>query len=153
MNTGRRGLMKTPTTTTTMKRLETSMNTDERPKDYDEEAGDKYLDVEIIMNMCTNDVDEWLNVHGDCTENPSTNSLFDTREFEIEFTDGTGNRFLYLQEATDHKRDNSAVPRSEGTGHGANGQAKPKVNWKCIAQTQGQQSLKSRQESGPSQCS
>jgi hypothetical protein len=39
------------------------MNTDERPEDdKDEEAGDKYLNVEIIMNMGTNDADEWLKV-------------------------------------------------------------------------------------------
>jgi hypothetical protein len=79
------------------------------------------------MNMNTNDADEWLNVRGDCTTNLRANPLFDTREYDIEFTDGTENQFLHLQEATDHKRDNSAVPRSEGTGHGANGQAKPKV--------------------------
>jgi hypothetical protein len=145
------------------KRPETSMNTDERPEDYDEGAGDKYLDVEnyyeyggtidadkwlnvrgdctaipsvnllfdtceyeieyldveIIMNMGTIDADEWLNVRGDCTAIPSLNLLFDTREYEIEFTDRTGNQFLHLQEATDHKRDNSTVLRSEGMGHGA----------------------------------
>ena len=28
-------------------------------------AGDKYLDVENIMNIGTNDADEWLNVRGD----------------------------------------------------------------------------------------
>jgi hypothetical protein len=86
------------------------------------------------------------------TANPNTNPLFDTREYEIEFTDRTGNQFLHLQGATDHKRDNSAVPRSEGTGHGANGLAKPNFMGKRTAQTQGQ-SLKSRQESGSSQCS
>jgi hypothetical protein len=79
------------TTMMMMKRPETSMNTDERPKDYDEEAGDKYLNVKIIMNMGTNDADKWLNVRGDCTANPNANPLFDTHEYEIEFTDGKGN--------------------------------------------------------------
>jgi hypothetical protein len=74
--------------------------------------------------------------------------LFNTREYEIEFADGThekyqantiaenmfaqvdseGNQFLLLQEITDHKRDHSAVLISEGTVHDANGQTtKPKV--------------------------
>jgi hypothetical protein len=67
-----------------------------------------------------------------------------------EFTDGTGNQFLHLQEATDHKRDNIAVPRSaEGMGHGANGQAKPnKVMGKRMAQTD-EQSQRSQQDGGP----
>jgi hypothetical protein len=45
------------------------MNTDERLKDDDEEAGDKYLNVEIIMNMDTNDADKWFNIRGDWTAN------------------------------------------------------------------------------------
>jgi hypothetical protein len=73
--------------------------------------------------------------------------LFDSREYEIEFADGTrdkyqanviaenmfaqvdseGNQFLLLQEVTDHKKDHSAIPISDGTVQGANGQAKPKV--------------------------
>ncbi|MCK7580946.1 MAG: hypothetical protein MZV65_38600 [Chromatiales bacterium] len=74
------------------------------------------------------------------------NPMFDTQEYEIEFTDGThekyqanviaenmyaqvdskGNQFLLLlQEITDHKRDNSAIPISDGMIHGANGQDKP----------------------------
>jgi hypothetical protein len=36
------------------------------PEDYNKEARDKYLDVENIMNVCTNNADEWLNVRGDC---------------------------------------------------------------------------------------
>jgi hypothetical protein len=98
-----------------------SMNTDGRPKDDDKEAGDKYLNIGIIMNIGTNDADNWLNVRGDWTANLSANPLFDTREYKIESTDVIiGNQILHLQEITDHKRDNSAVPISEGTGHGAN---------------------------------
>ena len=42
--------------------------------------------------------------------------------------DSEGNQFLLLQEITDHdKKDHSAIPISEGTVRGANGQAKPKV--------------------------
>jgi hypothetical protein len=73
------------------------------------------------------------------------NPLFDTREYEIEFTDGThkryqaniiaenmyaqvdseGNQYLLLQEITDHRSDNSAIPISEGTVRSANGSQKP----------------------------
>jgi len=75
-----------------------------------------------------------------------TNPLFDTREYKIEFTDGTrekyqaniiaenmyaqvdseGNQYLLLQEITDHRSDNSAIPILEGTVHSANGMLKPK---------------------------
>ena len=60
--------------------------------------------------------------------------MFDTREYDIEFTDGAierytvnviavnvfaqvneeGNMYLILQEIVDHKKDNSAVPMAEG---------------------------------------
>jgi hypothetical protein len=36
------------------------------------------------------------------------------------------NTYWLLQEITDHKRDNNAIPISEGTVHSANGQSKPK---------------------------
>jgi hypothetical protein len=50
---------------TMIKRPEISMNTDSRPEDNEEEAGDKYVAIEIIINMGTNDADKWLNVRGD----------------------------------------------------------------------------------------
>jgi hypothetical protein len=85
------------------------------------------------------------------------NPLFDTREYKIEFTDGTrekyqanviaenmfaqvdneGIQFLLLQEITDHKSDNSAIPISKGMIHGANGQSKPKITtrgWSLLVQ-------------------
>jgi hypothetical protein len=78
------------------------------------------------------------------------NPLFDTREYEIEFTDGTtekyqvniiaenmfaqvdseGNQYLLLQEITDHKKDNSAISISDGKISSANGQPKPKITTK-----------------------
>jgi hypothetical protein len=68
------------------------MHTDERPEDDDKEAVDKYLNVELIMNMGTNDERRGQVVkrsrgldseHGRDHANP----LFDTREYEIEFVD------------------------------------------------------------------
>jgi len=74
------------------------------------------------------------------------NPLFDTREYEVEFTDGThekyqaniiaenmyaqvddeGNEFLLLDEITDHKSDDSAIQIADGTVRSANGMEKPK---------------------------
>ena len=78
------------------------------------------------------------------------NPLFDTREYEIEFMDGTrekylanviaenmytqvddeGHQYLLLQEIMDHQKDHSAVPISEGIVKSANGTEKPKVRRK-----------------------
>jgi hypothetical protein len=51
--------------------------------------------------------------------------------------DSDGNQFLLLQDITDHKKDNSAVPISDRTVQGVNGQAKPKVTtkgWSLLVQ-------------------
>jgi hypothetical protein len=129
------------------------MLTDERPDDEDEEAVDKYLNVELIMNMGTNDerrgrvIKRTRGLDGEPIGRAHANPLFDTREYEIEFTDGTnekyqaniiaenmfaqvdseGNQYLLLQEITDHKKDNSAIPISDGKISSANGQSKPKI--------------------------
>jgi hypothetical protein len=75
-----------------------------------------------------------------------SNPLFDTRKYEIEFTDRTiekynaniiaenmfahvddeGHQFLIMEEIVDHLRDNSAVPISDGVIRSANGETKPK---------------------------
>ena len=75
------------------------------------------------------------------------NPLFDTREYEVEFTDGSqekyqaniiaenmfaqvdseGNQYLLLKEITNHKHDNSAIPISDGMVRNSSGTLKPKV--------------------------
>jgi hypothetical protein len=86
------------------------------------------------------------------------NPLFNTREYEVEFTDGTnekyqasiiaknmfaqvdseGNQYLLLlQEIMDHKKDNSVIPMSDRKISSANGQPKPKITtrgWFLIVQ-------------------
>ena len=85
------------------------------------------------------------------------NPLFDTREYEVEFTYGTrekyqatlieenmyaqvddeGHQYLLLQEIMDHGKDNSAVPISEGTVRSANSTERPKVTtrgWELLVQ-------------------
>jgi hypothetical protein len=128
------------------------MNTDERPDDEDEDAVDKYLNVELIMNMGTNDerrgrvIKRSRGLDGESVGRAHANPLFDTREYEVEFTDGTyekyqaniiaenmfaqvdteGNQFLLLQEISDHKTDNSAIQIADGMIRGANGTPTPK---------------------------
>jgi hypothetical protein len=129
------------------------MNTKERPKDNDEEAVHKYFTVELIMNTGTNDerrgrvIKRLWGLDDEPIGRAHANPLFDTREYKIKFTDGTrekyqanviaenmfaqvdteGNQFLLLQEITDHRSDNRAIPISKGMIHGANGQPKPKI--------------------------
>jgi hypothetical protein len=125
---------------------------EERPEEDDEEAMDKYLNIELIMNAGTNDerfgrvLKRSRGLDGEPIGHAHANPLFATREYEIEFTDGTqekyqaniiaenmfaqvdseGNQHLLLKEITDHKSDNSAIPISEGTVRSANSMEKPK---------------------------
>jgi hypothetical protein len=129
------------------------MHTDDRPDDDDEEAIDKYLNVELIMDVGTNDerrgrvVKRSRGLDGEPIGRSHNNPLFDTREYEVEFTDGSrekyqaniiaenmfaqvdseGNQYLLLKEITDHKHDNSAIPISDGMVRNSSGTLKPKV--------------------------
>jgi hypothetical protein len=129
------------------------MHTDKRPEDDDDkEAIDKYLNVELIMNMGTNDerrgcvIKRTRGLDGEPICCAHANPLFDTHEYEIEFTDRMheryqvniiaenmyaqvnckGNQYLLLQEIRDHQSDNSAIPILEGMVCSANGSQKPK---------------------------
>ena len=76
-----------------------------------------------------------------------SNPFFDTREYEVEFTDGTteryaanviasnmyaqvddeGNTFQLLSEIVDHKKDGTAIDISDGMITSRNGNVKPKI--------------------------
>ena len=112
----------------------------ERPEDDDEEAIDRYLNMELIMDVGTSGerrgrvIKRSRGPDGEPIGRAHTNPLFDTREYDIEFTDGAierytanviaenmfaqvdeeGNMYMILQEIMDHKKDNSAVPMAEG---------------------------------------
>ena len=129
------------------------MHTDDRLDDDDEDAIDKYLNVELIMDVRSNDeqcghvVKCSQGLDGEPIGRLHNNPLFDTWEYEVEFTDGCqekyqvniitenmfaqvdseGNQYLLLKEITDHKHDNSAIPISEGMVRSSNGTMKPKV--------------------------
>ena len=75
------------------------------------------------------------------------NPFFDTREYDIEFTDGSvdkytanvmtenmftyvddeGNQYLIMNEITYHRKDNTAIPISDGMTCGHNGNESPKI--------------------------
>ena len=84
------------------------------------------------------------------------NHLFDTHEYEVEFTDGTcekdqanviaknmfahvdneGRQYALLKVIIDHCKDNTAVPISEGMVQSANGTERPKITtcrWELLA--------------------
>jgi hypothetical protein len=68
---------------------------EEHPEHDDEEVIDKYLNVKLIMDVGTNN--EWRGcvvkrswgLVGEPISCAHSNPLFDTHEYEVEFTDGT----------------------------------------------------------------
>jgi hypothetical protein len=116
------------------------MIVEERPDDDDEEAIDKYLNAELILDVGTNNerrgrvVKRSRGLDGEAIGRAHTNPLFDTREYDVEFTDGTrekyqaniiaenmfaqvddeGYQYLILDEITDHRKDNSGISISDG---------------------------------------
>ena len=158
------------------------MLTEERPEADDEEAVDKYLNAELCFDLGTNNerrgrvVKRLRGLDGEPIGRSHPNPLFDTREYEIEFTDGSkekyqanviaenmfaqvddeGHQYLLLQEITDHRKDNSAVPISDGFVRSANGMQKPKVTtrgWELLVQWKdgsvSWEKLKNLKESNP----
>jgi hypothetical protein len=134
---------------------------DERLEDDDDDAMDKYLNCELIMDIGTNNerrgrvIKRARGLDGEPIGRPHANPLFDTREYEIEFTNGMvkkyaaniivenmnaqvddkGHQFLLLDEIVDHKKDGSAIPISEGMIQNASGTEKPKSMtkwWKLL---------------------
>jgi hypothetical protein len=71
------------------------MIVEERPKGDNKEAVDKYLNMEFKMGAGTDD-ERWgqvikhaKGIGGEPIGHAHTNPFFDTREYEVEFTDGT----------------------------------------------------------------
>jgi hypothetical protein len=162
--------------------MATCMLTGDRPEADDGEAVDKYLNAELIFNVGTNDerrgrvIKRARGLDGQSLGRAHANPLFDTREYDIEFTNGTvekyqanliaenmyaqvdeeGRQYLLLQEITDHKSDATAVPISDGMTRSANGVEKPKITtrgWSLLGQwkdgSTSWEQLKDLKESNP----
>jgi hypothetical protein len=137
------------------------MIVEDRPEDDDEDAVNKFLNAELIFGVGTNDerrgrvVKRSRGLDGKPIGCAHSNVLFDFREYEVKFTDGSqekyqanviaenlyaqvddeGRQFSVLEEIVDHSKDNMAVPISEGTVRSANGTEKAKVTtrgWKLL---------------------
>jgi len=129
------------------------MLVEERPDIEDDEAIDKYINMELTMGVGTDDerrgrvVKRSKGMSGEPIGRAHANPYFDTREYEVEFSDGTsekytaniiadnmyaqvddeGNMFQLLDEITNHKKDGTAIDISEGTITSSNGNVKPKI--------------------------
>ena len=121
--------------------------------DIDDEILDKYLNAELIFDVGTGSerkgrvVKRAKGTSGDPIGRAHSNPLFDTREYVVEFTDGStenyfanviaecmyaqvdaeGNQFQLLDEITDHRSDNSAIRIDDGFVTSRNGNRVPKT--------------------------
>jgi hypothetical protein len=120
--------------------------------DVDVESYDRYLNAEVILERDGEPVRARVAKRAGRSH---TNPLFDTREYDCIFDDGTverytaniiaenhylqcdsdGHSFLVLKEIIDHTKDNSAIPISDGFIIGFNGNRFPKKTmrgWKLL---------------------
>ena len=123
------------------------MITGERPELDGEEAIDKYLNVELISDFgSVNERRGRVAKHSQGLDSEAVgrahaNPFFDTREYDIEFMDGSVdkytvnlitenmsaqvddevNQYLLMNEITDHSKENTAIPISDGMTRGHNG--------------------------------
>ena len=160
---GNAGISHEEITTLGLEEYGTCMIMDKHPEDDDEDAIDKYINCELILDVGTNNEHRghvikclW-GLNGEPIGRAHTNPLFDTRKYEIEFTDGSrekymaniiaenifaqvnnkGHQFQIIDEITDHHKDNSVVPISDGMIQNASGMAKPKKTtrgWELLMQ-------------------
>ena len=72
-----------------------NMHTNDRPDDDNDEAVDKYLNIELIMDVGSNNEQHghvvkcsW-GLDSEPIGRLHNNPLFDTQEYEVEFTDGS----------------------------------------------------------------
>ena len=121
--------------------------------DIDDELLDKYLNAELIFNVGTGNerkgrvVKQMKGTSGKPIGHAHSNPLFDTREYVVEFTNGStdnyfanviaecmcaqvdseGNQYQLLSKLTDHRADNSAIQIADGFVTSRNGNRVPKV--------------------------
>ena len=122
---------------------------------------DKYLNVELILDVGS--ANKWQGrvakrswgLEGEAVGRAHANPIFDTREYDIEFTDGSvnkytsdviaenmfeqvddeGNQYLLMNKITDHRKNNTAIPIYDGMTRGHNGNESPKIttrSWELL---------------------
>ena len=139
------------------------MITAEQPKAADEEAVDKYLNVELILDVGSAN-ERWGRVakrshglDGKAVGRAHANPFFDTRAYNIEFTDGSvdkytanvitenmlaqvhdeDNQYLLMNKIADHRKDNTYIPISDRMTRGHNGNNSPKITtrgWELLVE-------------------
>jgi Reverse transcriptase (RNA-dependent DNA polymerase) len=130
------------------------MLTEERPErdEMSDELTDKYIGTELIFGVGLGNerrgrvTKRAKGLYGDEIGRAHTNPLFDTREYVVEFTDGTeenyfanviaenmfaqvdgeGRQYLLMEEITDHRRNELAVKADDGFVITRNGNKVPK---------------------------
>jgi hypothetical protein len=129
------------------------MIVEECPEANDEEALDKYLNMELRMGTGMDD-ERWgrvikcaKGIGGEAVGCAHANPFFDTREYKVEFTDGTterytanviaenmyaqvdneGNMFQLLDEIMDRKKDDTAIDIANSTVTTSSGNVKPEI--------------------------
>ena len=130
--------------------------------DVEDEMFDKYLNAELMIDRGGETVRGTVvkrakNDAGDPIGRRHANPKMDTREYEVEFIDGTterysanivaeniysqcdseGNQYLVLKEIVDHKSDESALRVGDGYTVGRNGNLHPKITtrgWKLLCE-------------------
>jgi hypothetical protein len=139
------------------------MLTEERPDrdDMSDELADKYIGTELIFGIGLGNerrgrvTKRAKGLYGDEIGRAHTNPLFDTREYVVEFTDGTeenyfanviaenmfaqvdseGKQYLLMEEITDHRRNALAVRADDGFVVARNGNKVPKkttIGWELM---------------------
>ena len=133
--------------------------------DLTDDMIDKYIGAELIFDVGSGDerrgkvVKRSRGLDGTAIGQSHTNPLFDTREYVVEFTDGStdlymaniiaenmyaqvdeeGNQYQLMNEITDHRKDASAISINDGFVANSSGNAVPKkttrgwellVSWK-----------------------
>ena len=135
----------------------------ERPEADGEEVADKYLNVELILDVGSANERQGRVakrsrvLDGKAVGRVHANPFFDTRQYEIEFTDGPvdkytenliaenifaqvddeGNQYLLMNKNTDHRKDNADIPIYDGIMRGHNGNESPKITtrgWQLLVE-------------------
>ena len=126
---------------------------EERPEEDDEQAYDKYVGAELIMDLGSGAerkgtvVKRAKGLDGQPIGRAHSNPVQDTRQYEVEFTDGSrekyqaniiaenmfaqsdeeGNRYVLMQEIMDHKSDGTALHGDDGYTMTRSGQKRMKT--------------------------